>query len=506
MEENSKPVIGIVIPWFGRAERGGAELHAWNLAEQLSSRGCRIEVLTTCCKSYHDDWSTNHHPAELTIEPEGFSVRRFPVENRNRSEFDRVCSHLLGIEAKELKPGVSPLPPDDEQIFSDHLIRCPALLGFLKSHGANYATFIFLPYLYGPILEGLPIVAAKSFLQPCLHDESYAYLRKVQDIFYAARGLLWISEGEFELGKKLFGPGIIPKSTITGAGVESIKTVLGEESESLSHLKPFLILLGRKDEGKGTILAAESFRNFREQNPNSNLNLVIAGPGELNLKDQSSRIHDLGLVSENERAWLLSNAIGLLQPSPNESFSRVIFEAWQCRKPVVWRRTCLATSRAVQACSGGWEAEIRDEWTAAIARFDQSSFSELDSMGEKGQKYASIISNWESVMDRYDSALQPILNDTYVSLFIECTFESLVEQTISIRVGEQELGSWDLSPKTQLELAPIRDDKTYSSGEISITTDKQHQHYGEDPRKLGFHLKNNGVKNESNEEVLLQLI
>ncbi|MDQ3314777.1 MAG: hexosyltransferase, partial [Verrucomicrobiota bacterium] len=83
--------LAIVIPWFGRDLKGGAEQQAWQIASRLAQRGHAVEVLTTCCRSHQDDWATNHLPAGVIAEPEGFSVRRFPVDERDRAAFDQVC-------------------------------------------------------------------------------------------------------------------------------------------------------------------------------------------------------------------------------------------------------------------------------------------------------------------------------------------------------------------------------------------------------------------------------
>ena len=52
--------LAIVIPWFGADLKGGAEQLAWQVATRLAARGHRIDVLTTCCKSFLENWETNH--------------------------------------------------------------------------------------------------------------------------------------------------------------------------------------------------------------------------------------------------------------------------------------------------------------------------------------------------------------------------------------------------------------------------------------------------------------
>ena len=102
--------IAIVIPWFGRNLRGGAELHAWQLAARFASRGHAVEVLTTCCRAHTHDWGTNHLPAGVVAEDEGFLVRRFPVESRDRTAFDAANGRLLSVPRTALRVGVPPVP------------------------------------------------------------------------------------------------------------------------------------------------------------------------------------------------------------------------------------------------------------------------------------------------------------------------------------------------------------------------------------------------------------
>ena len=213
--------LGIVTPWFGRDLKGGAEQQAWQIAARLAVRGHQIEVLTTCCRSHQDDWSTNHLAPGGSMEPEGFAVRRFPVAIRDRASFDRVCANLLALPIATLKPGVSPVNSADAEIFTRELIKSPGMLEFLHRHRTEYDSFLFLPYIYGPILAGIQIVGERAMFQPCLHEEAYAYLPQVADAFYRANMLFFNSEGEQELALKLFGPGIWRKAHVIGEGVEA---------------------------------------------------------------------------------------------------------------------------------------------------------------------------------------------------------------------------------------------------------------------------------------------
>ena len=399
--------IAIVIPWFGRELKGGAEQHAWQIASRLAGRGHSVEVLTTCCRSHQDDWATNHLTPGRFSEAEGFTIRRFPVDPRNRSEFDRVCGHLLSLDPATLQPGVSPVSRADSHIFATELIKSSALLQFLAAQKEAYDSFIFLPYLYGPILHGVRIVGRRAALQPCLHDEAYAYLPEVADAFRIAGSLLFISEGEQELALRLFGPGIWRKSTITGAGIENSAAESAKLTDAinLGSGERFLLYLGRKDPGKNVPLLLRAFARFRSARPNSSLRLVLAGHGNVDLNSCQDVVSDLGLVSEEEKGRLLRECCALVQPSQNESFSRVIMEAWFHGKPVAAHARCLATAVAVERSRGGWIAETETDWARLLTEIDRSPPGDLLKLGANGKQYAEKMAEWDPVIERYETAL-----------------------------------------------------------------------------------------------------
>ena len=398
--------LALVIPWFGRELKGGAEQQAWQIAARLAARGHEVDVLTTCCRSHQDDWATNHLPEGYVREPEGFGVHRFLVDRRDRQNFDRACAFLQQLPREELIPAAADIPHETAETFADELIRSQALLRFLEQNRSAYDGFIFLPYLYGPVLKGIAAVGNRAALQPCLHDESYAYLPQVAEAFARVPLLLFNSEGEQDLALRLFGPAIWPKSRLIGEGVEvdAAPTETWQQPRSETAGKErFVLYLGRKDAGKNVPMLVSAFRRFRRVRPNSDLRLVLAGHGLVETGDE--RASDLGLVSESEKESLLSSCTALFQPSENESFSRVIMEAWMHSKPVAAHGNCLATAVAVQRARGGWIARSEEEWAALFAQVDRLSPAELRHLGSSGRSYADEWANWDRVMERYEMAL-----------------------------------------------------------------------------------------------------
>lgn len=402
-----KPVA-FVIPWFGENLKGGAEQLAWQVSNRLAKRGHAIEVLTTCCASFLEDWSTNHLPAGAR-KSGGLLVRRFKVDKRNGDLFNHANSHALAIPPENLKPGINPFTFGTGELFVAENINSLALERYLKWHKNRYHTFVFLPYLYGIILNGLPHVAEKSFLQPCLHDEVYAYLPEVENIMRGCRGILYNSLGEERLAHTLFGPGIDRKGEVVGVGVESFDLTHQELPRQVAGLdleeEKYVLCLGRRDKTKNTALLVEAYQKYRKSHPEGRLKLVIAGPGGEQFGTSVQGVYDLGLVSELDKNALLSHCTALFQPSRNESYSRVIMEAWFYNRPVAAHGDCLATAMAVEAAGGGWLARSREEWAHLFHMLSRMEENELLEPGKKGKEYAQQYAEWDAVIDRYESVL-----------------------------------------------------------------------------------------------------
>ncbi len=393
--------VAIIIPWYGKELKGGVEQLAYQIAKRLNVHN-PVEVLTTCSKSFLDDWFENYYSPGEYME-EGVSIRRFEVDTTQPKNFGMVNEQLLNLELEGMLPGLLPIPKEYEDIYVQENINSGALLNYLKEHKNKYHAFIFLPYLYGMIIKALPLVSDKAYLQPCLHNESYAYLTQIANIFHQAKGLLFNSEGEKFLAETLYGPGIITKSTIVGSGIET--NVLTQNDSSMVTGDKYILYLGRRDETKGINVLINAFKKYKEANPENNIKLLMAGPGIEEYSDKQNGIYDLGLVSEKEKSALLNNCIALFQPSDNESFSRVMYEAWYCGKPVVVNKKCMATALALNSSGGGWIADSEENWIEKIEIIDKTKKDELITIGLKGKQYAEELVSWDSVISKYIKVL-----------------------------------------------------------------------------------------------------
>jgi glycosyltransferase involved in cell wall biosynthesis len=398
--------VAIVTPWYGADLIGGAERLAWDLSQALARSGAEVDVLTTCCRSFHDDWSANYHRPGVS-DAGGVTVRRFRVDQRDRVAFSRANSALLALRYDQLRRDLAPLPAATTDAFVTQGIRSPALLRELREHGREYDAILFLPYLYTTTVEGLPLVAERAFLIPCLHDEAYAYLDPIRNVFRQARGLLFNSDGELDVAASLYGPWVHARSTVIGHAVDvaTAKSDAPPIKGFIPQRSRYLLFLGRGDKTKNIDLALEAFARFREARQTTSLQLIVAGPHARPVAGADGVI-DVGAVTEDGKAALLAHARAVVQPSTNESFSRTVYEAWQLRRPVVVHADCVATAAVVEASGGGWTARTVEEWARVFAMIDESSDTAIDGVGMRGRAVALRAGSWDDVAARTLEAIR----------------------------------------------------------------------------------------------------
>jgi glycosyltransferase involved in cell wall biosynthesis len=397
--------LAIVTPWYGRELIGGAERLAWELAHALARAGADVDVLATCCRSFLDDWAANFHKSGVSRDGSGVVLHRFPVDTRDRVAFNRANTVLTTLPSIGLRGDRSVLDPIQTRAFVNENINSSALLGHLRERGAAYDAVLFVPYLYGPTLAGVPLVAERAFLVPCVHDESYAYIEPVRAVFAAARGVLFNSAGEEETATAIYGPGLLGKSRVIGHAVEPVAPPASPVSVGsfAPHRSRYVLYLGRQDQSKNIDFLIEAFRTFRERRVATSLQLVLAGPR--GAAHDGDGILDVGAVSEASKAALLTYARALAQPSIHESFSRAMYEAWYARRPVLVHGDCRATARAVEDAGGGWIGSTAEDWVRMFATVDESSDDAVDALGERGWAAALDNGGWDAVARRTLAAI-----------------------------------------------------------------------------------------------------
>jgi glycosyltransferase involved in cell wall biosynthesis len=478
MPNNTSRRIALVAPWFGRELIGGAERLAWELAHALARTGATVEVLTTCCRSFHDDWGANYHRAGTTVS-DGVTVRRFKVDSRDRAAFGRANAAVTTLPRISLRTDRSPLDEHAARAFFSENILSKGLLEYLRAAGADFDAVLFVPYLYGTTIAGVPIVADRAFAIPCLHDEPYAYLSAPREMFAAVRGVLFNSEGEAEVAGKIYGPAIYAKSRVIGHAVDPIdppRTPLAIGSYA-PHRSRYVLYLGRQDHSKNVDFLVEAFARFRERRIATSLQLVLAGPRSGNARSTDGIVY-LGPVDEPQKAALLTYARAVAQPSVNESFSRTIYESWYAARPVLVHGDCRATAQAVEVCGGGWIATSIDDWIRVFSTIDESSDDALSTLGRRGWAAAVESGSWDTVALRALGAIDAILGNAAAGVQVDqilplgdrrvATYAGELDRALRARGADvsmviagsstQREGAWTIVHAADAEPAPVAAD------------------------------------------------
>jgi len=400
MPSRDGALLAFVVPWFGDAVRGGAELQAWETARELSRRGIAVEVLTTCSRSFLHRWDENHHEPGVS-EREGVTVRRFPVDRRDEGRFAAANTALLG--------GGRPSAAVEED-FVRHNINSEALYRHLEAT-ADRSLFVFTPYLYGTTLAGAAVRPDRSFLVPCLHDEAYAYLGATRRVFLAVRGSLFFTPEEAAVAARACGQA--PPGRVTGGGIDThLRGDAARFRRSAGVDGQYLLYVGRLDEGKNTHVVMAASRAWAASRGNG-VRLVLVGGGPLTVPPDPSFVR-AGAVDEQGKMDACAGAVALCQPSVNESFSRVIMESWLNEVPVVVHADCAVTVGHCRRSGGGLWFRTYPEF-AEIADLLLADEGLRRRLGAAGRRYVLAECSWDVVCSRFVAAIEQLAGETLLT-------------------------------------------------------------------------------------------
>lgn len=396
-----KRQIAFIVPRYEPVSAGGAEVHAQRLAERLKRRGHSVEVFTTCARD-HFSWRNYYEPGKKMIND--ILVWRFRVNPNRRAE------EFLAIQKRiDSRLEVS----YEEQIrWIKESVNSEELYNYIDKHRRDYDCFIFIPYLFGLTYWGAQVCPEKSLLIPCLHDETFAYLKIYKTLFDKVRGFMFNTFPEIELAKRLFQISE-EKITLVSLGFETNKNYNPEIfRKKFALTDPFMLFAGRREKGKNTPLLIEYFRIYKRYNKND-LKLVLVGTGEINIPSESRKdILDLGYLEEEEKLDGFSAALFFCQPSVNESLSIVMMESWLAGRPVLVHSDCAVTKDHCLRSKGGLFFKDYFEFEECL-NFFLSKQELADQMGKNGKFYVEKNYSWDAVLDRFEAALDKFLNTDY---------------------------------------------------------------------------------------------
>lgn len=361
--------LAIVVQRYGEEVIGGSERHARLLAEKLAERH-QVSVLTTTARDYRT-WK-NEYPAGET-DLNGVRIVRFPVVRKRRwRRFGLLTAKTLRTRRQEA----------EYRWIVKQGPECPALIDYLRENRDNFDVIIFFTYLYYPTFFGLPVVADKAILVPTAHDEPAIRLSIFQTLFHLPRFIAFNTEEEKRFVHSLFHNAYIPHDVI-GIGVELCQAAGQDDG--------YLLYAGRIEKGK----SCEELFDFVAR---AGVPLKVIGPAQVPVP---RHIDYLGVVSEEEKARLLSRCRALVNPSRNESLSLAVLEAWACGKPVVVSGYSPVLKAEVERSGGGYIYSDLEEFEGTVRSIDARK-------GEAGKRYVAERYSWDAVIGKYEQAFKMI--------------------------------------------------------------------------------------------------
>lgn len=385
--------IAFVIPWYGKNISGGAENECKGIVEHLHKSGVEVEIITTCVKDFNSDWNKNYYNEGIEIIND-IPVRRFKVRQRDAEAFDEVNYKLMNNV---------PISVEEEDIFMREMINSMDMEKYIYENQNNYKAFVFIPYMFGTTYKGIKMCLSNSVLISCLHNESYAYMGKIKEMFERVKKIIFLAKPEFELANKLYNLNDV-KLGILGAGLETEFEFDAERFNNKYKInKPFILYAGRKDAGKKVDVLIEYFEKLCSET--DDIDIVLIGGGNIdipsNIKD---RVHDLGFVDLQDKYDAYSAAMCLCQPSINESFSIVIMESWITGVPVLVNEKCDVTTNFAKESNGGLYFKNYNEFKECVLLYYNNK--ELTSaMGKLGQNFVKENFSWNTIVEKYKNFL-----------------------------------------------------------------------------------------------------
>ncbi len=385
--------VAYVVPRYGAQVIGGAEYGARMLAERLvSMAGWEVEVLTTCALDA-GTWA-DELPDGSSVEA-GVEVHRFSVRSTRHPHFDRLSPQVL--HDPEGAAGAA------ERAWIDR--QGPVSDGLLDAIRTSDADLVaFYPYLYHPTVAGVPLAAGRAVMHPAAHDEAPIRLPLFRDVFAGVDGFVFQTDGERELVEGLFAIGH-RRRIVLGLGVEPAEGDAGAAAALGLGGRPYLVCVGRVDDGKGVRTLSRFFAAYKERHPGP-LALALLGP-VVDRPDAHPDIVVTGPVPEDVKWGALRGALALLNPSGYEAFSLVLIEAWAAGVPVVVNERCAATREHVERSAGGFAFDGYARFEVVLERL-LADAGLRHALAEAGRSYVSERFSWPAVIGRYTTFLEDV--------------------------------------------------------------------------------------------------
>ncbi len=400
----TKRRIAIIVQRYGEQINGGAELHARQWAQALKSH-YQVDVLTSCALDYHS-WTQQFPPGESW--QDGCRLLRFghpakrkvhlPLRHKLRYQLRRLLARLgyplvARPNGDETNDGITYLRGKGPSMDT--------LMAYLQAHGGEYAALIFFTAFFHPAALGVLIHPQRSLLVPTLHDEKGMYLPHYHRVFRAPRAILYNTEAEQAVARRLYGDDLAP-GRLCGVGIRSSPAVPPPPLPATVR-GPFLLYVGRVDRSKG---CAELFAQFSalRRSMVTPLQLVVCGQWSMPQPDHPDLL-SLGFINDELRDALLAQAAALVVPSRHESLSLVLLEALAAGCPVIVNSHSEVLVEHVQRSGVGASYRDSAEWDAAVRQVLSLDAAQRNNWASRGRRYVADHYSWPTIIDRIRAAI-----------------------------------------------------------------------------------------------------
>ncbi|WP_242949312.1 glycosyltransferase family 4 protein [Butyrivibrio proteoclasticus] len=380
---------------YGLEVNGGAELQCRQFAEHMVKHCNRLDVVTTKAVDYMT-WKDYYTADEEDIN--GVHVIRFGVERERDQKSFRKLNDIAGEQK---------LPVDKEEEWAKRQgPYSPDLLKYLEDNHYNYDAFVFFTYIYYPTVMGLSIVADRAILVPEAHDEPYLSMQIIKKVFSSPKAFLFNTEEERELVHKRFNNADIP-SQLGGIGIELPDEVHPENFRQKYKIgdAPFLVYVGRIDEGKNCRELVEFFLEYKRRH-NDDLKLVLIGKKVLDIP-KNKDIIETGFTSDQDKFDGIAAANALVLPSRFESLSIVVLEAMKLNTLVLVDGHCDVLRAHCKKSNGALYYVNYPEFEGCLEYFKEHP-EVCDALRANGLKYVDENYQWDVVTGRICELIQKI--------------------------------------------------------------------------------------------------
>jgi glycosyltransferase involved in cell wall biosynthesis len=239
-------------------------------------------------------------------------------------------------------------------------------------------------------------------LHPAAHDEAPIRMAMFGRAFTAARGLAFYTDAERRTLGRLWPQIAGAHQLVVGLGVDTGNGAGADpatfRASSVIGDRPYLLCLGRVDDGKGARSLGRFFAAFKRRHPGP-LALVFAGP-VVHPPDPHPDVFVTGALSETDKWSALAGCEAFVQPSANESFSIVLLEAWVASRPALVNARCGPTSEHARRSGAGLAFGGYAGFETALTRI-LGDPRLVRAMGDAGRAYVERSFTWPVVTARY---------------------------------------------------------------------------------------------------------